>query len=260
MSSIADNPSLIGNFLARLPDAVASLSHAASAPLPSAAIQSLTSRKTRPTEILEAFSTERSTANGFWRVALAALIHAHDQHIHLPSLPEELPEHYSALLKSAKESQPQVFERPDYLLYCFKLFLKFASQPDESSEDESDAQSGPVRSAPRSVSRSGGLPSIRYTEEGYASACTTYSLIDDDGEVFLSEELAVEDLLFIAHSAISSASRSLLAARQVVRDGQLYRHLDDASLNERADAMKDELEGLIEDLLALPTGNQAEPQ
>ena len=252
----SSSDSLIGAFLASLPDLLDNLRHAAKTPLPAPAITLFATSTATPPDLVHAFANESSTARGFWRVALASLLYARQQHIDISDLPSGIADNYDDLFRAVKESQPQVLGRSDFLSYCYSLLLKFASEPDERGDDSPDAGND-IRSAPRVVSSSGGLPSIRYTEAGFASACSTYSLVDDKGEVFLLEELAVEDMLFIAHSAITSASRSLAAAQQVVKEGLLQRHLDDDALKWRSEAIKTDLDDFLEVLRMLPVAERA---
>lgn len=241
-------PRLQGTYLAQNPRALELLAQAATARLPASVIAVLNVPDVTAAEITALLFHEQSTERGFWRIALAGLIFAvrHDQP--LPDLPPEIRTQASAVIAAAEKAHPQLYS-PSFVEHCASILAGLEKgQPESEDAGTSDSQ---PQIGPRRVARSGAAPTVHLLGST-AITSTRFTLLDERDKPFLSDELLADDLLFVAHSALSACRSALLSARDTVKADRLFRLMDDEVLQARREGIKENLDVILEILSTLP--------
>jgi hypothetical protein len=241
---------LTGSFLVGDADVIDELQRAAATQFSKSAKALFDLPEASPQEIVSILGNEQATANGFWRIALVCLFAAKQQKIPLPEAPAEVKVKQDALLEVALTVVPELFAREDFLMHCMTLMQHVEASVKSKSADKEGPKG--VKSVPRRIMRSGVLPSSRYSNDGKVFACVNFTLSDERNEPILADEFDVEDMIFVAESALSGARSALGIAAETVKDGLLIRQSDQEVLTDRVESIQADLESLIEVLLTLP--------
>lgn len=190
--------------------------------------------------IISTMKENSAMAEGYWMVALGALVASYKLKHSLPEAPEDIQSSIEKITKTAITSNPELFEREDFLSACVEIVQMFedaAKEPESNTKQRSTID-------PIEIGKSGHSPSIRIRSggNGKAVAYAHYSLLDDNGEAILSGEYSAEDLTFIAASALSACKATLKSAISTVKEDRLVREGDDSMVDER-------IQGIMADAL-----------
>lgn len=220
------------------------LEEAAGWPLPSELEEQLKEGTVEAQALIQLLSSEDETQSGYWRGALATLLAAKENDWTFSDIPMDLVERATALAERAKQSQPNLYT-PQFNLQCAEFLAQVESRLDEvATGDPSDeAPSGRITLTPRRIVGAGSYPAIRQNKGGsYASA--TFSLLGADDVRLFEQELVVEDLVFIARSALISARAAITDATRTLKDPTLHQGVSREVFLAQLEELRSEIAGL----------------
>jgi hypothetical protein len=235
-----------GQFLSNQKNLVPQLRRAAELPLSRVAANVLADPDTTPEDIVNILNGEADTDRGFWRIALAALLQAANEHIDLPDLPSEAKVQLTDIASCARQQNPGLYGNEAFLQHCLRLIAELESENDAAAESGSDATPSPGL---RRVASSRFSGSLRFSAYG-AHPAIGFNLIDESGDSLFDEEIMAEDMLFIAHSVLSGTRKTLENIVSNVPKDRILCTASEDDLRTRAEEMKRNLDVVVDQLLS----------
>jgi hypothetical protein len=242
---------LDGSFLRTKSDPLVHLQNAAKTKLPDEVTKVLRRGSNSAMDVVAVlYAHDKKTDNGYWRVALAALLGAFNAGVEIPQLDEDVKTQLPELRKTALKTNGLLFSHPEFLDEAADLMARMekrfaARQAGQMSDEdgEEDVYQG--------IASCRFSPVVRFNDER-AHVSVDLIVMRPDNSKMVEEDIPAEDLLFLADTILGAALSSFRQAQQQLKEGVLHRYFADSNIRKRSQAIRDQIDALEALLLSLP--------